>query len=111
MPDEPLIFVEVASTKDIPGSVTKLLSEGRSPLEAEDAKTTVFYSISNCQKGLTLKTSARWLPAICFLQSAVTVCLLTPLRVFTWSTGHRYMTSMQTRTPQPTALPNPAVRW
>jgi malonyl-CoA decarboxylase len=53
MPDEPLIFVEVALTKDIPNSVTKLLSEGRTPLEAEDAKVAVFYSISNCQKGLT----------------------------------------------------------
>lgn len=53
MPDEPLIFVEVALTKTIPGSVTKLLSEGRKPLEAEDAKTAVFYSISNCQRGLT----------------------------------------------------------
>ncbi|MEP5152999.1 malonyl-CoA decarboxylase [Planktotalea sp.] len=53
MPDEPLIFVEVALTETIPGSVTKLLSEGRTPLEAEDAKVAVFYSISNCQKGLT----------------------------------------------------------
>lgn len=53
MPDEPLIFVEVALTKTIPGSVTKLLSEGRTPLEAEDAKVAVFYSISNCQKGLS----------------------------------------------------------
>jgi malonyl-CoA decarboxylase len=53
MPDEPLIFVEVALTKTIPNSVTKLLSEGRKPLEAEDANTAVFYSISNCQKGLT----------------------------------------------------------
>ena len=35
------------------GSVTKLLSEGRTHLEAEDAKVAVFYSISNCQKGLT----------------------------------------------------------
>jgi len=53
MPDEPLIFVEVALTEAIPGSVTKLLSEGRTPLEAEDAKVAVFYSISNCQKGLS----------------------------------------------------------
>jgi malonyl-CoA decarboxylase len=53
MPDEPLIFVEVALTATIPGSVTDLLSEGRDPLEAEDAKVAVFYSISNCQKGLT----------------------------------------------------------
>lgn len=53
MPDEPLIFVEVALTKAIPGSVTQLLSEGRTPLEAEDAKVAVFYSISNCQAGLS----------------------------------------------------------
>ncbi|WP_342069741.1 malonyl-CoA decarboxylase domain-containing protein [Yoonia algicola] len=53
MPDEPLIFVEVALTQEIPGSVTQLLSEGRTPLEAEDAKVAVFYSISNCQKGLS----------------------------------------------------------
>lgn len=53
MPDEPLIFVEVALTKDIPGSVTKLLTDARTPLEAEEAAVAVFYSISNCQKGLT----------------------------------------------------------
>ncbi|MEO9516806.1 MAG: malonyl-CoA decarboxylase [Paracoccaceae bacterium] len=53
MPDEPLIFVEVALTETIPGSVTDLLSDGRTPLEAEDAKVAVFYSISNCQKGLS----------------------------------------------------------
>lgn len=53
MPDEPLIFVEVALTKEIPSSITKLLSEGRTPLQGEDAKVAVFYSISNCQKGLT----------------------------------------------------------
>ncbi|MEP0960759.1 MAG: malonyl-CoA decarboxylase [Roseobacter sp.] len=52
MPNEPLIFVEVALTDKIPGSITELLSEDRSPLEAEDAKSAVFYSISNCQKGL-----------------------------------------------------------
>ena len=53
MPDEPLIFVEVALTENIPSSVIKLLSEGRRPLQPEQAKVAVFYSISNCQKGLT----------------------------------------------------------
>lgn len=53
MPDEPLIFVEVALTAEIPGSIDGLLSEDRTPLNAEDAKVAVFYSISNCQKGLT----------------------------------------------------------
>ncbi len=52
MPDEPLIFVEVALTKGIPGSVQDLLSEDRDGIAAEDADTAVFYSISNCQAGL-----------------------------------------------------------
>lgn len=53
MPDEPLIFVEVALTDAIPGSIDAVLSDHRTPLEADQAKTAVFYSISNCQKGLT----------------------------------------------------------
>ncbi|MBV0912408.1 malonyl-CoA decarboxylase domain-containing protein [Anianabacter salinae] len=52
MPDEPLIFVEVALTKGIPGSIQSLLSEGRDPLPETQADTAVFYSISNCQAGL-----------------------------------------------------------
>ncbi|PJI85753.1 malonyl-CoA decarboxylase [Yoonia maricola] len=52
MPDEPLIFVEVALTKTIPTKITDVLSEQRPPLAVEDAKVGVFYSISNCQKGL-----------------------------------------------------------
>jgi len=52
MPDEPLIFVEVALTKGIPTSVQGLLAEDRAAMPAEDADTAVFYSISNCQAGL-----------------------------------------------------------
>lgn len=52
MPNEPLIFVEVALTHGIPGSVQKLLSETRDPLPEVEADTAVFYSISNCQTGL-----------------------------------------------------------
>ncbi len=52
MPNEPLIFVEVALTRGIPGSVQDLLSDSREALAAEDADTAVFYSISNCQAGL-----------------------------------------------------------
>jgi malonyl-CoA decarboxylase len=52
MPDEPLIFVEVALTKGIPNSIQKLLADGRDPIEEEEADTAVFYSISNCQFGL-----------------------------------------------------------
>ncbi len=52
MPEEPLIFVEVALTLAIPGSIQTLLAEDRAPLLIDDARTAVFYSISNCQKGL-----------------------------------------------------------
>lgn len=52
MPNEPLIFVEVALTSGIPGSVQGLLSPKREALAARDADTAVFYSISNCQSGL-----------------------------------------------------------
>jgi malonyl-CoA decarboxylase len=52
MPDEPLIFVEVALTRGIAGSVDDLLSADRAVLPADEADTAVFYSISNCQPGL-----------------------------------------------------------
>lgn len=50
--DEPLIFVEVALTSDIPDAIAPLLVADRRPLAASDATTAVFYSISNTQKGL-----------------------------------------------------------
>ncbi len=53
MADEPLVFVEVALTTDIPDAIAPLLTDERKPLRARDAKTAVFYSISNCQKGLS----------------------------------------------------------
>ncbi len=52
MPDEPLIFVEVALVKGVPGSVQALLAEDRTPLDPARADTATFYSISNCQAGL-----------------------------------------------------------
>jgi len=52
MPDEPLIFVEIALTKSIPSSIQSVLAENREPLREEEATTAVFYSISNCQRGL-----------------------------------------------------------
>jgi len=52
LPDEPLIFVEVALTREIPARIDDILREDRSPLRAADATTAVFYSISNCQTGL-----------------------------------------------------------
>lgn len=52
MPDEPLVFVEVALTRGIPDSIQSVLSQDRPSLRGEDANTAVFYSISNCQAGL-----------------------------------------------------------
>lgn len=52
MPDEPLIFVEVALTEGLPDSVQGLIDETRELLPPEKADTAVFYSISNCQAGL-----------------------------------------------------------
>ena len=52
MPDEPLIFVEIALTQGIPNSIQSVLSQDRTPLLTQEADTAVFYSISNCQSGL-----------------------------------------------------------
>jgi malonyl-CoA decarboxylase len=51
--DEPLIFVEVALTREIPEAVAPILSVQREQPEHAEISTAVFYSISNCQRGLT----------------------------------------------------------
>jgi malonyl-CoA decarboxylase len=50
--DEPLIFVEVAFTREIPAAIAPVLATGRPIVEPDKARTAVFYSISNCQRGL-----------------------------------------------------------
>ena len=50
--EEPLIFVEIALTKTVPNSVQALLATDREVIRPQEAKTAVFYSISNCQPGL-----------------------------------------------------------
>jgi malonyl-CoA decarboxylase len=50
--DEPLIFVEVALTREIPAAITPILSDKRDVVEPQRATTAVFYSITNCQRGL-----------------------------------------------------------
>ncbi|WP_454684572.1 malonyl-CoA decarboxylase [Ancylobacter moscoviensis] len=50
--DEPLIFVEVALTREVPDAIAPILETKRTPLDPKTAKVAVFYSISNCQKGL-----------------------------------------------------------
>ena len=50
--DEPLIFVEIALTREIPDTVAALLDPNRTPIAPTEATTAVFYSISNTQGGL-----------------------------------------------------------
>jgi malonyl-CoA decarboxylase len=50
--DEPLIFVEVALTRDIPAAIAPILGKEREVVEPEKARAATFYSISNCQRGL-----------------------------------------------------------
>jgi malonyl-CoA decarboxylase len=52
MPDEPLIFVEVALTDGIAGAIQPLLDPNAPVLDPGKADTAIFYSISNAQKGL-----------------------------------------------------------
>ncbi|MBA2127817.1 MCD, Malonyl-CoA decarboxylase MCD [Hyphomicrobium methylovorum] len=49
--DEPLIFVEVALTRDIPATISEVLDAHLND-DAPPPTTAVFYSISNCQDGL-----------------------------------------------------------
>ena len=50
--DEPLIFVEVALTADIPDAIAPVLARTEPLAPGEAPATAAFYSISNCQPGL-----------------------------------------------------------
>ena len=52
MPDDPLVFVEVALTPGIPTAIAPLINKTAEPAEQKDLDTVVFYSISNCHPGL-----------------------------------------------------------
>src|SRR5205085_9602615 len=51
--DDPLIFVEVAFTREIPRAIAPILTSHREVMDPDRATTAVFYSISNCQRGLS----------------------------------------------------------
>jgi malonyl-CoA decarboxylase len=53
MPGEPLIFVEVALVKGLADNVQHLLDVKAPLLDPREADTAIFYSISNCQLGLS----------------------------------------------------------
>ncbi len=52
MPDEPLVFVEIALTRGITADLPQLLDERAPDVVVHEADTAIFYSISNCQPGL-----------------------------------------------------------
>jgi malonyl-CoA decarboxylase len=52
MPDEPLIFVEVALVRGMAGNIQVLLDPSAPAGDPQNADTAVFYSISNAQVGL-----------------------------------------------------------
>jgi malonyl-CoA decarboxylase len=59
--DDPLIFVEVALTRHIPTAIAPILTSQREAIQPDRANTAVFYSISNCQRGLTGVTFGHFL--------------------------------------------------
>ncbi|MEZ5735862.1 MAG: malonyl-CoA decarboxylase [Novosphingobium sp.] len=52
MEDDPLIFVEVALTDDLPSGIGQIIAEKRKTIDPRKASCAIFYSISNCQNGL-----------------------------------------------------------
>lgn len=53
IPEDPLIFVEVALTNKIPETIAEVIRIERDEIENDQINTAVFYSISNCQNGLS----------------------------------------------------------
>jgi malonyl-CoA decarboxylase len=52
LPDEPLIFIEVALTRGVPSSVQPLLEPDSPTVDPGSANCATFYSITSCQRGL-----------------------------------------------------------
>ncbi|MFO1035523.1 MAG: malonyl-CoA decarboxylase [Geminicoccaceae bacterium] len=81
LPDEPLIFVQVALVQSIADKVQPLLDPAAEVADPKGADTAIFYSISNCQDGLRGVTLGN------FLIKAVVADLARELpQIRTWST-------------------------
>ena len=52
LPEEPLIFVEVALLGEMPAAIAPLIDKQATPLSQERFRVAAFYSISNCEPGL-----------------------------------------------------------
>ena len=53
IPNEPLIFVEVALSSNMPETISEVIKIDRNVTLDQDINTAIFYSISNCQEGLS----------------------------------------------------------
>ncbi|WP_326542946.1 malonyl-CoA decarboxylase domain-containing protein [Pseudorhodoferax sp.] len=88
LPDEPLIFVEVALLPEMPPAIAPLIDKGATPMAAERFRVAAFYSISNCEPGLRgvslgnflIKTVAQHLQRE--LPRLRTFCTLSPIPGF-----------------------------
>lgn len=52
LPEEPVIFIEVALTRGLSSRVQPLIEPDSPVVEAGEADSAIFYSITNCQEGL-----------------------------------------------------------
>ena len=52
LPEEPLIFVEVALLPEMPAAIGPLIDKASTPLAPDRFRVAAFYSISNCEPGL-----------------------------------------------------------
>jgi len=52
LPEEPIIFVEVALVRGLASSIQPILAPSDEDIEGTEVDTAIFYSISNCQAGL-----------------------------------------------------------
>ncbi len=88
LPDEPLIFVEVALLPDMPSAIAPLIDKASTPLAPDRFRVAAFYSISNCEPGLRgvslgnflIKTVAQQLQRE--LPRLKTFCTLSPVPGF-----------------------------
>lgn len=88
LPDEPLIFVEVALLPDMPEAIAPLIDKVSTPLMPDRFRVAAFYSISNCEPGLRgvslgnflIKTVAQQLQRE--LPRLKTFCTLSPIPGF-----------------------------
>ena len=119
LPDEPLIFVEVALLPDMPGAIAPLLArDGAGTTPASRFKVAAFYSISNCQPGLRginlgnflIKRVAERIRAE--LPSVRTFCTLSPIPSFAqWLGGVEEIESARLKPATLRSLNEALLRW